>query len=89
MIVGDGMDKTTTLGPIQNEMQYNRLKDLVASIQSEGLTLATGDISTAFSDEGKGYFMKPVIVDNPPDDSKIVIEEPFGKDSEMAILGQS
>lgn len=26
----------------------------------------------------KGYFAEPAIVDNPPDDSRIVVEEPFG-----------
>jgi acyl-CoA reductase-like NAD-dependent aldehyde dehydrogenase len=26
----------------------------------------------------KGYFITPSIIDNPPDDSRIVLEEPFG-----------
>lgn len=26
----------------------------------------------------KGYFFEPAIVDNPPDDSRIVVEEPYG-----------
>ena len=26
----------------------------------------------------KGYFITPSIIDNPPDDSRIVVEEPFG-----------
>lgn len=25
-----------------------------------------------------GYFVEPVIIDNPPEDSRIVVEEPFG-----------
>ena len=28
-------------------------------------------------DSSKGFFAEPVIIDNPPDDSRIVIEEPF------------
>jgi acyl-CoA reductase-like NAD-dependent aldehyde dehydrogenase len=26
----------------------------------------------------KGYFITPSIIDNPPEDSRIVVEEPFG-----------
>jgi acyl-CoA reductase-like NAD-dependent aldehyde dehydrogenase len=26
----------------------------------------------------KGYFIEPAIIDNPPEDSRIVVEEPFG-----------
>ena len=29
-------------------------------------------------DDGKGYFITPTIIDNPPEDSRIVTEEPFG-----------
>lgn len=29
-------------------------------------------------DSSTGYFAEPAIVDNPPDDSRIVLEEPFG-----------
>lgn len=29
-------------------------------------------------DSATGYFAEPAIVDNPPDDSRIVLEEPFG-----------
>jgi acyl-CoA reductase-like NAD-dependent aldehyde dehydrogenase len=28
---------------------------------------------------GKGYFVTPTIISNPPDDSRIVVKEPFGK----------
>jgi acyl-CoA reductase-like NAD-dependent aldehyde dehydrogenase len=29
-------------------------------------------------DSGNGYFITPSIIDNPPEDSRIVVEEPFG-----------
>lgn len=28
--------------------------------------------------DSKGYYIEPAIIDNPPEDSRIVIEEPFG-----------
>lgn len=80
--VGNGMDEATQLGPVQNEMQYVRLQSLVASIKAEGLKILTGDLDKTFTST-KGHFVNPVIVDNPPDDSKIVTEEPFGMPSTL------
>ncbi|KAK0389780.1 hypothetical protein NLU13_3353 [Sarocladium strictum] len=77
MKVGDGIDETSQLGPVQNEMQYRKLQELVASIKSDGLRSLTGDLDNAFSNEN-GYFVNPVIIGNPPDNSSIVTEEPFG-----------
>ncbi|KAL2208077.1 4-trimethylaminobutyraldehyde dehydrogenase [Sarocladium strictum] len=77
MTVGDGMNETTQIGPVQNEMQYGKLKSLVAAIKRDGLKTLTGDLDNCFAND-KGYFMSPVVIDNPPDDSEIVTEEPFG-----------
>ncbi|POR35378.1 Uncharacterized protein TPAR_04436 [Tolypocladium paradoxum] len=77
LVVGDGMDAASVLGPVQNVMQYQKLKNMVASIKSDNLNVSAGDIEGAFPDR-KGYFMNPIVVDNPPDDSEIVSEEPFG-----------
>ncbi|EYB21885.1 hypothetical protein FG05_11542 [Fusarium graminearum] len=74
--VGDGMDEKTALGPVQNQMQFDRVKNLLADIESNGYKLAAG--STSASTAGKGYFITPTIVENPPDESRIVVEEPFG-----------
>lgn len=71
------MDSASTLGPVQNSMQYGKIKSLVESIKSEGLKIISTDYDKIFSND-KGFFINPVIVDNPPDDSKIVTEEPFG-----------
>lgn len=77
LAVGDGMDEKTQIGPVQNEMQYGKLQELVSSIKSDGLKTITGDLDKAFTNT-KGYFVNPIVIDNPPDDSRIVIEEPFG-----------
>ncbi|WKT41310.1 Aldehyde dehydrogenase, N-terminal [Fusarium oxysporum f. sp. vasinfectum] len=74
--VGDGLESTTVMGPVQNHLQFDRVKSLLADIQSHGLKLAAG--STSPSDAGKGYFITPTVVNNPPDASRIVVEEPFG-----------
>lgn len=89
--VGDGLESTTVMGPVQNHLQFDRVKSLLADIQSHGLKLVAG--STSPSDAGKGYFITPTVVDNPPDASRIVVEEPFGmflfrfSDMTITLLG--
>ncbi|RFU76011.1 aldehyde dehydrogenase [Trichoderma arundinaceum] len=61
----------------QNAMQYERLKKFVAFIESDKLKIAAGDINDTFP-KSSGYFMNPLIIDNPPEDSQVVVEEPFG-----------
>ena len=72
--VGDGAQQGTDLGPIQNRMQFDKLKDLLADAKAQGLHfLAGGEIA-----EGAGFFVPITIVDNPPEDSRVVREEAFG-----------
>lgn len=73
--VGDGMEPTTDLGPIQNKMQYEKLINLFADVKEQGYTVALG----GEIDESKTGNIVPItIIDNPPKDSRIVNEEPFG-----------
>ncbi|PQA89760.1 aldehyde dehydrogenase family protein [Hyphococcus luteus] len=72
--VGDGLQQGTDLGPIQNAMQFEKLKDLLAdSKKNNHRFLLGGEI-----EEGTGYFVPVTIVDNPPEDSRVVTEEAFG-----------
>lgn len=72
--VGDGADQGTDLGPIQNRMQFEKLKNLLADAKDKGLRfLLGGDIG-----QGKGFFVPVTIIDNPPEDSRVVVEEAFG-----------
>jgi len=77
--VGDGFNSNTHLGPVQNEMQYNRVKEFLDDIEKKDLKVALGGFSNNSFNAGKGYFINPTIVDNPRDDSRIVVEEPFGQ----------
>ncbi|UPK95613.1 hypothetical protein LCI18_006548 [Fusarium solani-melongenae] len=77
MPVGDGFDKNSFLGPVQNASQYERVQEFIQTVREGNLQLALGSAEKP-SSQSKGYFVSPIIVDNPPDDSKIVQEEPFG-----------
>lgn len=72
--VGNGAEQGTQIGPINNELQYRRVLDLISDARDKGYTLLTGgEIS-----QSAGYFIPVTIVDNPPEDSRIVQEEQFG-----------
>ncbi len=72
--VGDGLKQGTDLGPIQNRMQFEKLKDLLSDAKSNGCRfLLGGDVS-----DEPGFFVPITIVDNPSEDSRVVVEEAFG-----------
>lgn len=74
VVVGDGAHQSSQLGPIQNRMQFEKLRNLFADVKAEGQkVLLGGEIG-----EGPGYFVPVTIVDNPPEDSRVVVEEAFG-----------
>lgn len=71
--VGDGSEQGNRYGPIQNEPQYRRVLGLLEDARANGLTLLEGaPVPT------KGYFVPLTLIDNPPDDSRVVVEEAFG-----------
>lgn len=72
--VGDGGEQGTVLGPIQNKRQYERVLALIDDARKSGLTLLEG----AGVPDGGGYFIPVTIVDNPPENSRVVQEEAFG-----------
>jgi acyl-CoA reductase-like NAD-dependent aldehyde dehydrogenase len=72
--VGDGSKQGTDLGPIQNRMQFDKLKDLITEAKADGCRfLLGGDIP-----DRTGFFVPVTIIDNPPEDSRVVVEEAFG-----------
>ena len=71
--VGDGAEQGNRYGPIQNEAQYRRVVGLLDDARANGLTLLEGGPVP-----DRGYFVPLTLVDNPPDDSRVVVEEAFG-----------
>lgn len=72
-VVGSGMDPKTTIGPIQNKKQYDKLKNLLDETRTVGKIVAGGKVL-----EGGGYFIEPTIVRDITDGSRLVDEEQFG-----------
>lgn len=71
--VGDGSEQGTDLGPIQNKRQYDRVTELIADARENGLVLLEGSAVPS-----QGYFIPVTLVDNPPEESRVVREEAFG-----------
>lgn len=63
------------MGPVQNQAQYAQVMGLIDNVKAAGFVVTTKDTTSA----SQGFFIKPVIVNRPPDASRIVQEEPFGK----------
>jgi acyl-CoA reductase-like NAD-dependent aldehyde dehydrogenase len=72
--VGDGTEPDSKLGPINNEPQYERVKELVADALSQGARAASGGHAM----DRPGYFFEPTILAGLTDGTRIVDEEQFG-----------
>lgn len=72
--IGDGLDADTRLGPLANPRRLQAMERIIDDIQSRG-----GDIVTGGCRVGEtGNFFAPTLVVNPPMDSLLFNEEPFG-----------
>jgi acyl-CoA reductase-like NAD-dependent aldehyde dehydrogenase len=71
--VGDGAEQGNMYGPLQNAPQYRRVKALIAEAREQGLVLIEGR-----EPPEEGYFIPITLVDNPPEDARVVTEEAFG-----------
>jgi len=72
-IVGDGLEQGTQMGPLQNRMQYERVKELLEDARQHGKVIAGG---TGL--DKPGYFIRPTIVRDIADGTRLVDEEQFG-----------
>jgi acyl-CoA reductase-like NAD-dependent aldehyde dehydrogenase len=72
-VVGDGFLPGTGGGPIQNREQFERVKGLLDDAQRDGSVVAGGGVL-----DRAGYFVRPTIVRDIPESSRLVREEQFG-----------
>jgi acyl-CoA reductase-like NAD-dependent aldehyde dehydrogenase len=72
-VVGDGLEQGTQMGPIQNKTQFERVMGIIESAKADGKIIAGGERAGT-----KGYFIRPTIVRDITDGSRLVDEEQFG-----------
>ncbi|MDQ0218685.1 aldehyde dehydrogenase family protein [Peribacillus cavernae] len=75
-VIGDGLDKQTTLGPLVSQEQLETTQKYVQIGLEEGATLVTGGKASA--QEKQGYFHEPTIFTDVKPDARIAKEEIFG-----------
>jgi acyl-CoA reductase-like NAD-dependent aldehyde dehydrogenase len=72
-VVDDGLKQGTKLGPLQNKMQYEKVKGFLEDAQQHGKVVAGGAPL-----DRPGYFIAPTIVRDIQEGSRLVDEEQFG-----------
>ena len=72
-VVDSGLHQGTTIGPLQNRMQYEKVKDYLEVARKDGRIVAGGEV-----EDRPGYFIRPTIVADIDDTSRLVAEEQFG-----------
>jgi acyl-CoA reductase-like NAD-dependent aldehyde dehydrogenase len=72
--VGDGQNEDTQVGPLCNQMQFDRVSELVADAVQAGAKVAAGGRPSG----GPGYFFEPTVLSGLGDEARIVAEEQFG-----------
>ncbi len=72
-VIGDGMIESTTMGPVHNRAQFDKIVALLDRTRGEGQVVAGGEVLP-----GDGYFIAPTIVRDLNDDALVVREEQFG-----------
>jgi acyl-CoA reductase-like NAD-dependent aldehyde dehydrogenase len=72
--IGDGMDESNLLGPLQNERQFRRVIELVEDAKAAGATILTGGEAAG----GDNYFYPVTFVTDIEDGTRLVDEEQFG-----------
>ena len=72
-VVGDGLEQGTQFGPLQNKAQFDKVLGYIEAGKRDGKVIAGGERAG-----DTGYFIRPTIVRDIADGSKLVDEEQFG-----------
>ncbi|WP_137148365.1 NAD-dependent succinate-semialdehyde dehydrogenase [Mycolicibacterium sp. CR10] len=72
--LGNGLDKSSTLGPLISKKQVAIVEDLVSDAVSKGATVAVGGVAP----DGVGHFYPATVLADVPAAARIFKEEVFG-----------
>jgi acyl-CoA reductase-like NAD-dependent aldehyde dehydrogenase len=76
--VGNGLNPETTMGPLNNAKQRERVEELVDDAVKSGVTVLTGAKRPKGPEFDKGFFYLPTVLTNVREDARIAKEECFG-----------
>jgi succinate-semialdehyde dehydrogenase / glutarate-semialdehyde dehydrogenase len=72
--LGDGLESGTTMGPLANPRRLDAMEGFVADARKRGAEILAGGSRPG----NQGFFFAPTVIASPPDDSRVMTEEPFG-----------
>ncbi|HET7548576.1 MAG TPA: NAD-dependent succinate-semialdehyde dehydrogenase [Usitatibacter sp.] len=72
--VGPGLEEGTKMGPLAHERRVPAIAGFVEDADARGAKILTGGNKMG----DKGNFFAPTVVEEAPDDSKLMTQEPFG-----------
>ena len=74
LVIGNGLDEATQMGPVISQTQFDRVMAYIDSGVAEGAEVATGGKRRGDT----GFFIEPTILSHAPADARVVREEIFG-----------
>jgi succinate-semialdehyde dehydrogenase/glutarate-semialdehyde dehydrogenase len=81
VVVGDGLDAASEMGPLSNERRVNALRELVDDAVAQGARLVLGGAQL----DRPGNFFAPTVLADAPVTARAMNEEPFGP---LALTGR-
>jgi acyl-CoA reductase-like NAD-dependent aldehyde dehydrogenase len=76
--LGHGLDEGVTMGPLHQGRQKEYVQELVAQARESGAEVREFGEAAPGADISVGNFLKPTLVLDPADDTRVVTEEQFG-----------
>ena len=71
--LGAGDEDGVTLGPVQNSVQFEKVREIIGEAASRGKVLTGGHAANR-----PGFFIEPTVIAELDDDARLVAEEQFG-----------
>ncbi|MFV0492748.1 MAG: NAD-dependent succinate-semialdehyde dehydrogenase [Pseudorhodobacter sp.] len=73
VVVGDGFDPATEMGPLANHRRLEAMEAMIADARAHGARVVTGGDRVI----NRGYFMPVTVLTDVPDDAQVMSVEPF------------
>jgi succinate-semialdehyde dehydrogenase/glutarate-semialdehyde dehydrogenase len=74
VVIGNGLDAATQMGPVANHRRIEAMETLVADARAKGAKVLAGGERIG----NRGYFFPVTVLADVPDDARVMREEPFG-----------
>jgi aldehyde dehydrogenase (NAD+) len=78
MVVGDGVNESTDMGPVAGAQQYDDVSAAIRRAIDEGARVAAGGSPKSLPEPGDGYFVRPTVLTHVTPEMHAFREEIFG-----------